>query len=65
MLSGAIRRRNALILDSYIVFQFIHMQHQNTTRYVHNIDLFTHGPFASRPQTHSRGAPFGGALRAP
>ena len=28
------------------------------------IDLFTHNPFASRPQTHSHGAPFGGALRA-
>ena len=30
------------------------------------IDLFTHtsSPFASRPQTHSHGAPFGGALRA-
>ena len=28
------------------------------------IDLFTHSPFASRPLTHSHGAPFGGALRA-
>ena len=28
------------------------------------IDLFTCHPFASRPLTHSHGAPFGGALRA-
>ena len=28
------------------------------------IDLFTHSPFASRPLTHSHGAPFGDALRA-
>ena len=28
------------------------------------IDPFTHSPFASRPQTQSQGAPFGGALRA-